>query len=266
MLFRTLCYAALGLIYFPTAWASSYYQVTQGLDAKEATSKFNQRTSYGKLRLLGADNESVCRHVVDNIVGRGDHGPSSKASWPLGGSNSETWSKVGGGWVEYLFVSSSGSGRHLYKVKNIVGDNEVHRLYMLKRSIHADESLLDQQSSVCMRMEPRSDCRSPDTLIKYAINAAIESKDEDFFDGPIDLIREATRDDDSERMIYSKIERKALRNVGRFGGVQWQVYEAEGDYFAVSFPVSGFALPESMIFKLGQFIDLKCVAAPSEWN
>lgn len=266
MLFRTLCCVALGLIYFPAAWASSYYQVTQGLDAKEATSRFNSRTAHRGLILLGADNESVCGHVVDNIVGRGGHGYSSKGSWPLRASSSEAWSTVGDGWVEYLFVNSSGSGKHLYKVKNIVGDNEVHRLYMLKRSIHADESLLDQQSSVCMRMEPRSDCRSPDKLIKYAINAAIESKSENFFDGPIDLIREATRDDDSERMIYSKVQRKALRNVGRFGGVQWQVYEAEGDYYAVSFPVSGFALPESMIFKLDQSIDLKCVAAPSEWN
>lgn len=248
------------------AWASSYYQVTKGLDAKEAISKLNPRENYRGLKLLGADNESVCSHVVDNIFGRGDHEPYSKASWPPGGSNSATWSKVGGGWVEYLFISSSGSGRHLYKVKNIVGDNEVHRLYMLKRSIHADETLLEQQSSVCMRMEPGSDCRSPDTLIKYAINSAIESKDEVFFDGPIDLIREATRDDDSEMMIYSKVGRKALRNVGRFGGVQWQVYEAEGNYYAASFPVSGFALPEIMIFKLGQSIDLKCVAAPSEWN
>ena len=33
-----------------------------------------------------------------------------------------------------------------------------------------------------------------------------------------------------------------------------------------SFPVSGFTLPEILIFQLGRAVELKCLAVPSRWN
>lgn len=268
MLLKTANMFILILAFMQFSWSANYSQVVreESVNIQAGDIDTYSVRPKGLFELIGYVDEKECSSVVDSFNELGGYSGSDYFLWLSNNSAVVSWVKVGSGWVEYFNTGPGISIRHVYRIGNVVNSESIDNIYILNRSIHNDIEFLDKYGDECRRIEAGESCDDPARLIKYALGGSASGEIGAYLGAPVDLIQMVTSDDGSQKIIYSESKRKMIRNVGFWGGVRWAAYKIGGEYYVSSFPVSGFARPEIMIFKLKGAVDLRCLVAPKKWG
>jgi hypothetical protein len=231
-------------------------------------------------QLAGAADEKLCAEVLDAFNQPGGFSGQDGARWLLDNPRQIPFAsldpKAAPG-TQYVFpdleyaradVNGDGDDEHVYRLNWVVHSMWIQRLMIVPDELQRHPELLTSQVERCKKLEPREDCESASTSIRYAVTAGVpEGLANEWMFSKQGALNQVTRDEASRRLIYVS-RNQARRNVATESNAYLSLYSLPSAVVAVAAPIFEFAPPELLVFtpdehRIGV---LQCVVMPVAWH
>lgn len=231
-------------------------------------------------QLAGAADARLCGDVLKAFNERGRYSGEDGTRWLLDNSHQIDFSSIDSRatpGTQYVFpdvehasvdVDADGKAEHVYRLNSVLHSLWIQRLMIVSDDLQRQPELLAAQAERCKRIEPRADCDSVHTMIRYAVAARVPERPADeWLFSKQNVLSWVTADEASERLIF--IDRnQAKRNLPSQSDAYWSLYALAAGVVAVAAPLHDFAPPELLVFAPSQqrVGTLQCILMPVAWH
>jgi hypothetical protein len=231
-------------------------------------------------QLAGAADAKLCGEVLDAFNEPGRFSGQDGARWLLDNSRQIPFASLdpqAAPATQYVFpdieharvdVNADGDDEHVYRLNSVVRSMWIQDLMIVPDELQRHPELLASYSELCKKTEPREDCESAGTSIRYAVMAQVpERLPNEWMFTKQGALNQATRDAASRQLIFVS-RNQARRNVARASNAYWSLYSLPSAVVAVAAPIFDFAPPELLVFKPDEqrIGVLQCVVMPVAWH
>jgi hypothetical protein len=231
-------------------------------------------------QLAGAADKKLCGEVLDAFNQPGGYSGQDGTRWLLDNPRQVPFAsldpKAAPG-TQYVFpdleyarvdVNADGHDEHVYRLNTVLHSMWIQRLMVVPEELQRHPELLASHSERCKKIEPRADCESVSTSIRYAVSARVPEKlANEWMFTKQGVLSWVTGDEASEQLVFAS-RNQARRNVASASSAYWSLYSLPSGAVAVAAPILEFAPPELLVFKPSQHHIgiLQCVVMPVEWH
>jgi hypothetical protein len=231
-------------------------------------------------QLAGAADAKLCGDVLKAFNEPGRYSGEDGTRWLLDNSHQIDFSSIdpqAKPGTQYVFpdlehasvdVDADGKAEHVYRLNSVVHSMWIQRLMIVPDELQRHPELLASHVERCKEMEPRADCESASTSIRYAVMAGVpERLKNEWMFSKQGALNQVTRDQASRQLIYVS-RNQARRNVAMESNAYLSLYSLPTAVVVVAAPIFEFAPPELLVFtphehRIGV---LQCVVMPVAWH